>query len=607
MGDEPVWTPDDATVAAANLSRAMRELGFTEYDEFHRWSARHRADFWEDVVDRVGVSFMAGPGPALAPASNPEAPEWFPEATLNIAASCFTGDPASAAILAARDGAIVTVSRGELRDMVERVAAGLVAAGYGRGDRIAIAMPMTIEAVAAYLGIVWIGAAVVSIADSFAPDEIATRLRITSAGLVITQDVVHRSGKTLPMYEKVVEAGASRAVVVSTGARVALRDDDIAWSDLAAHPRRAGPVTCRAGDEMNILFSSGTTGDPKAIPWSHLTAIKSVVDGYYHQDVHAEDIVAWPTNLGWMMGPWLIYASLVNGATMALYDDVPTGEGFGRFIQEAGVTILGVVPSLVSAWRASGCMEGLDWSAVRLFSSTGEPSNPDDMAYLMDLAGGKPVIEYCGGTEIGGAYISGTVLQPARPSQFTTPTVGLDFVILDDEGHEADSGELFLIPPSIGLSTTLLNRDHTEEYFEGTPRHDGVVLRRHGDSMERLPNGNFRALGRTDDTMNLGGIKVSSAEIERVVAAVTGVAEVAAVGVPPPGGGPSRLVVYCVAQAGTHPDAERLRADMQAEVRSHLNPLFKIHEVVVVDEIPRTASAKVMRRVLRSRHSGPDV
>ncbi len=352
--------------------------------------------------------------------------------------------------------------------------------------------------------------------------------------------------------------------------------------------------------ETNILFSSGTTGDPKAIAWSHVTPLKSVVDGFYHHDVHAADVVAWPTNLGWMMGPWLIYASLVNGAAMALYDDIPTDGGFGRFVRDAGVTVLGVVPSLVSAWRASGCMEGLDWSKVRLFSSTGEASNPSDMAYLMELAGGRPVIEYCGGTEIGGGYIAGTVLQPAYPSQFTTAAVGLDFVVLDDEGEKARSGELFVVPPSIGLSTTLLNRDHHEVYFEGAPTLEGVKLRRHGDSMERLDNGNYRALGRMDDTMNLGGIKVSSAEIERVIGTVEGIAEAVAVAVAPEGGGPSRLHVYCVAESEAKLDVEGVRTAMQSEVRAHLNPLFKIEQVAFVDELPRTASNKVMRRKLRA-------
>jgi acetyl-CoA synthetase len=217
------------------------------------------------------------------------------------------------------------------------------------------------------------------------------------------------------------------------------------------------------------------------------------------------------------------------------------------------------------------------------------------MAWLMARGGHKPIIEYCGGTEVAGGYITGTMVQPARPATFTTPALGLDFVILDDEGHEADVGEAFLVPPSVGLSMELLNADHGAVYEADLPR---PGLRRHGDQIERLADGSYRAHGRRDDTMKLGGIKVSSAEIERVMLRVSGVRESAAVAVPPPGGGPSRLVVYAVADK--HADLLR---EMQAAIGEHLNPLFKLHDVVVIDAFPRTASGKVMRRRLRDDYA----
>ena len=594
------WQPDEATVACANLTAAMRDRGVATYEEFHAWSVSDRRAFWQDAIERLGIAFEVPPQTVLDDGLGPESAVWLPETDINIAASCFEGDPERPAIVSSSGNEIRVVSNGELAHYVKRVAGALVRAGYGSGDRIAIAMPMTVDAVAAYLGIVWMGAVVVSIADSFAPEEIESRLRIAGAGTVVTQDVIHRGAKELPMYEKVKEAKPERAIVIDTGAGIDLRPQDVEWDGFLASRGAIEAVPVDAAAFSNILFSSGTTGDPKAIPWTHVTPIKAATDGHYHQDIHPDDVVAWPTNLGWMMGPWLIYASLINGASMALYDDVPTGEGFGRFVQDAGVTVLGVVPSLVAAWRSNRCMESFDWSKIRLFSSTGETSNPSDMAYLMNLAGNKPVIEYCGGTEIGGGYVTGTVLQRAVPSMFSTPALGVDVKLLDDAGREASSGELFLVPPSIGFSTSLLNLDHHDVYYKGTPRPGGLVLRRHGDQMERTDDGYYRALGRVDDTMNLGGIKVSSAEIERVVGLPAGITEVAAVAVPPAGGGPSLLVVYAVPDDSGVADPERLRHKMQSGIRSHLNPLFKIHEVVLVDSLPRTASAKVMRRSLRS-------
>ena len=270
--------------------------------------------------------------------------------------------------------------------------------------------------------------------------------------------------------------------------------------------------------------------------------------------------------------------------------------------------MLGLVPSIVSAWRNSGCMEDLDWSSIKVFSSSGECSNIEDMFYLSWLAGHRPIIEYCGGTEIGGAYITGSVIQPSVPAACSTPTLGLDFLIIDEAGKPIDNGEVALIPPSIGLSNELINKNHHEIYYTNMPKSPaGQTLRRHGDQIQRLDSNYHRILGRIDDTMNLGGIKVSSAEIERTVNNVPGVSETAAIATTPMGGGPSQLVIYAVTfyatKYTTDPnELDQLKTRMQKEIREHLNPLFKIHDLVVVDSLPRTASNKVMRRVLRDKY-----
>jgi acetyl-CoA synthetase len=593
--DEPRWLPDPDVVAAANLTDAMHSLGFESYDSFYAWSAAQRAEFWGLTVERLGIVMSQRPAAVLE--GSPQHPRWLPGARLNIAESCLTAAPDADAVVFSRGGELHRMSYGELQGQVNRFANGLRELGVAPGQRVAITMAMSVESVIAYLGTVLAGAVVVSIADSFAPAEIATRLAIAGADIVVTQDVIRRRGKTLPMYEKVVAAGAGRAIVVIAGDGTTLRRDDHQWQSFLADDERFVPVQRDPGDHMNILFSSGTTGDPKAIPWTHTSPIKAAADGHYHQDIHPSDTVAWPTNLGWMMGPWLIYASLINRATVALYDDIPTGAGFAAFVERAGVTVLGVVPSLVAEWRSSGVAEPYDWSQIRLFSSTGETSNPGDMAYLMDLAGTKPIMEYIGGTELAGGYLSGTVLQPCVPSTFTTPTLGGAVHILDEEGEPTEAGEVFIEPPTMGLSTELLNRDHDQIYYAGTPTADGVQLRRHGDRIRRLPGGGYRAQGRVDDAMNLSGIKVSAAEIERAVAGTPGIVEAAAIAVEQRGGGPSSLVMYVVLDTGS--DVTAATAEMQSRIGQRLNPLFKIATVVAVDELPRTASAKVMRRALR--------
>ena len=611
-GPPPVWFPTDEDITEANITRLMAELHIKTYPEFHAWSAANRDTFWRMMIDVLGIKATETYTEAQKDATGISTKL----AKLNIVESCFNASDDAIAIVTQRenDENLSTLTYHELESLTNRVANGLVDIDIEPGDAVAVDMPMTAESVAIYLGIVKAGCVVVGIADSFAPEEIATRLRIGNAKAVFTQDYINRAGKRLPLSEKVIAANAPKAVVLSceSGGIVAQtqRENDMTWQDFLSDIETFTAVPCHPDAHTNILFSSGTTGEPKAIPWTHTTPIKCAADAYLHHDIHPGDILAWYTNLGWMMGPWLIYASLINRATIALYDGgSPTERDFGVFVQNAKVSMLGVVPTLVRAWKNTDCMQGLNWHAIRAFSSTGECSNPEEMLYLMSLAGYKPVIEYCGGTEIGGGYITGTRVQPAAPSTFTTPALGLNFLLFDDDGNLSDNGEVFIVSPSLGLSTSLLNADHNEVYFAGTPQSN---LRRHGDAIERLGNGfeteswlagaKYRVLGRVDDTMNLSGIKVSAAEIEEVLNIVSGIQETAAVAISPKDGGPSQLVIYAVLTAsGAVPAKQKLHATLQTAISEHLNPLFRIHAVVIVDTLPRTASNKVMRRLLRQQ------
>jgi acetyl-CoA synthetase len=598
----PAWTPSPEQARATNVGRMMRERGLGSVAQLHAWSIADRAAFWAHMIERLGIRLRRPYDELLDLSRGVEQPRWLAGAKLNIAESCFAAPPDKPAVVYHDEsGSRRSLTYGELEALSNRVAGGLLQAGLKPGDAVAIDLPMNIESVAAYLGIIKAGLVVVSIADSLAAQEIAVRLRLSNAKAVITQDSILRGGKQLPLYAKVVEAGGPRAIVIATSKETKLRAGDVAWDALLADSDQFAPHVADPQEHTNILFSSGTTGEPKSIPWAHTTPIKCAVDGYLHQDIQGNDVVAWPTNLGWMMGPWLIYASLVNRATMALYGGAPTGGDFGQFVQDAKVTMLGVIPSLVKTWRATDCMHGLDWSAVRRFSSTGECSNTDDMLFLMSLAGYKPVIEYCGGTELAGGYIGSTMAGPNVPSAFSTPSFGTELCYARGDGGAEDANEIFLVPPAIGMSSELLHHDHHEVYFATAPRGpNGETLRRHGDAMERLPGGYYRAGGRVDDTMNLGGIKVSSVEIERVVNAVDGINESAAIAVTPDGGGPSELWLFAVLDPDAAHEASAIKIRAQQAVRKQLNPLFKVKELVPIEALPRTASHKIIRRKLRN-------
>ena len=600
MSRSPFWKPSIEIIEQSNIFKMMQAHGFENYEDFWKWSVTQKENFWEETIHNLGIKLAQNHTSILDVSKGVEHAQWLKNAKLNIVDSCFQNEDDSIAVIFQEEGKnIQKVTQKELLSLVNQISNGLIELSLKTGDRIAINMPMTLEAVAIYLAGIKTGMPIVTIADSFTPNEIAIRLNITKPKVIFTQDVLKRANKELPLYAKILEAKGPKTIVLKVSENeTKLRKKDIYWNAFLSSNTAFETVIQSPEDIITILFSSGTTGEPKAIPWTHTTPIKCASDGYYHQDIHKNDVVCWPTNLGWMMGPWLVFATLINKATIALYYGAPMGEGFGEFVQNAKVTMLGVIPSFVKNWKNTQCMETYNWDHIKCFSSTGEVSNPTEMEYLMQLANNKPVIEYCGGTEIGGGFVTSTVVQPNIASTFSTQALGGEFVLLNDNNEVSTKGELFIIPPIMGLSTSLINRDHFNVYYKDTPTLEGKLLRRHGDALQQLANGYYKAQGRVDDAMNLGGIKISSVQIEAVLNELGFIKESAAIAVSPKGGGPNLLVVYYVENTSELTSEEKFIQSKKC-IRKQLNPLFKVSDLIKIDVLPRTASNKVMRRKLR--------
>lgn len=590
----PAWLPDLNTIESSNIAHLLTLTGQHDTRALQTWSHEHYAEFWERMLQVLPIQLKQLPRETCDISEGAERPKWLAGAKMNIIDSVFNAPNDAVAIIMPD---LQTMTYGELVEMTNAIAYSLQAFGVQVGDAIGVILPMHAHSVALYLAIIKIGAVVVGIADSFSSTEINTRLTIANAKYVFTQHILPWNGKDIALYDKVRAAFSGPIIVYEPREPLS---DAIMWEDFYQPHTQCESVAVDPMTPCNILFSSGTTGTPKAIIWNHTTPIKAASDAYLHQNIKPSDVLAWPTSLGWMMGPWLIFAALINQATLALFPDAPRSARFGQFVQDAKVTMLGVVPTLVSTWRQNQTMEAFDWSAIKVFSSTGECSNPTDMLYLMSLANYKPIIEYCGGTEIGGAYISSTVTMPNFPSLFSTPAFGNHFVLLDEHEHAASMGEVAIHPLCIGLSTVLLNGDHYDTYFTGMPKMpNGITYRRHSDYSKRLANHYYQMLGRTDDTMNLGGIKISAAEIERVIDHTDGIEEAIAIALPSHESGPNQLIIVAVSHRALEKAA--VMKAMQQKINDFLNPLFRIHDIVFVDTIPRTASNKTMRRVLRDQ------
>ncbi len=606
------WIPDEASLDS-NLARAMKKLGIQSYASFYQWSVEHKDQFWQMALEQLDIQLDAPFDRILQTDQGLENPVWLPGARMNIVRSCFKAKPDKTALIVSdENNNTKSYTYQQLDSLTRQVASGLTALGLQPEDRVVLYLPLGLEAVAAYLGIIRAGMAAVLVADSFSAQELGKRTAISQAKALITVDEYQYNGKTLSVYEKAKAAQAPQTIVVAPAGDTDLRGEDLKWEEFLGEEKADYYI----GDPdhiISLLFSSGTTQDPKVIPWTQLTPIKCATDAYFHQDVHPDDVLTWTTGMGWMMGPWAIFAAMINNATLALFTGSAASKAFGRFVEKAGVTILGTIPSLVKVWRSAQMMENLSWK-VRLFSSTGEPSQAEDYLYLMWLAHFKaPVVEYCGGTEIGGGYLTGSVMQPASPATFTTPALGMQLVFRDEATGQLSAhgaGEVFIVPPSIGLSQQLLNRDHHEEYYAGTPTlgslsrtgSGGTPLRRHGDSYLKVSQVQdtvfYKSRGRTDDAMNLGGIKVSAVEIEKVLNEHPAIAETAAVAIAPAGGGPEQLVVFYIPAQETLP-RDALKKQLQQKLSEELNPLFRIKDIIAKETLPRTASNKLMRRVLR--------
>ncbi|KAJ0616967.1 putative acetate--CoA ligase [Helianthus annuus] len=631
------WFPSDVDSRQTNLGRIMEAHGpkllgaaykdpITSYKQFQKFSVQHQEEYWSIVLEKLSVRFQQPPK-CILDTSDKSKPggTWLPGSVLNIAECCLLSanerdnDNEKVAIVwrdeRFDDLEVNKMTLNELRRQVMLVANALKGS-FTKGDPIAIDMPMTVTAVVIYLAIIYAGFVVVSIADSFASKEIATRLRVSKAKATFTQDYIVRGGKKFPLYSRVVEATDRRVIVVPAigeNVDIQLRKQDISWDDFLSsakqlpRPDYCDPVYQSSDTVTNILFSSGTTGDPKAIPWTQISPIRGAADAWAHMDVQPEDVFCWPTNLGWVMGPILLYSCFLTGGTLALYHGSPLGRGFGKFIQDARVTLLGTVPSLVKLWNTTGCMEGLDWTNIKLFATTGEASSVDDDLWLSSRAYYKPVLECCGGTELASSYVQGNVLQPQAFAAFSSASMTTGIVILDDHGvpypdDQPCVGEVGLFPVYMGATDRLLNADHDKIYFKGMPVYNGMQLRRHGDIVKRTIGGYYMVQGRADDTMNLGGIKTSSIEIERVCEqADASIMETAAVSCQPATGGPELLAIFVVLKEGFNTEQDKLKMIFSKAIQRNLNPLFKVSFVKIVPEFPRTASNKLLRRLLRDQ------
>jgi acetyl-CoA synthetase len=619
-----VWRPSEEVVERANVSRFMRAHGIATEEELIARSVADVEWFWDAVVRDLGIEFFDPYDRVLEASRGIEWATWFGGGTVNLAHDCVdrwaerTPD-ALAVVWEGEEGDVRRVTYAELLEAADRLANGLSSLGVGKGDAVGIFLPMTPEAVVSVMACAKLGAVFLPIFSGFGADAVATRLADAEAKVLITADGFPRRGRTIAMKEIADEAVAAASsvryvVVVGRGGRADTpwsEGRDVQWDELlSTQPPRFETAHLDPEHPLFVAYTSGTTGKPKGAVHVHGGFLVKIAEEVaYQTDVQPGDLLFWFADLGWIMGPWEIVGATALGATVFLYDGAPNHPGPDRLwamIERHRITHLGVSPTLIRALIPAGeePVRSHDLSSLRILASTGEPWDPEPYRWFFDEVGGGrlPIINLSGGTEVGACFLSPHPISPLKPCSLRGPALGMDIAVFRADGTEAalgEVGELVCRKPWPAMTRGL--RGDPERYLDTYwRRFPGVWC--HGDWASVDEDGHWFLHGRSDDTMNVAGKRLGPAEVESVLTLHPAVAEAAVVGVPDEVKGEA-IWCFVVPKGDPSPD---LPDELKALVAEHLGKAFKPSRVLVVPELPRTRSAKILRRAIRATVTGTE-
>ncbi len=639
FGGEIAWRPTEAYVLRSHLRRFMGQHGLASFSALMQRSVNEVPWFTDAVLKYLGIQFETPYTQVLDTSKGPEWPRWCVGGRLNIVASCidrYSGDRTrarrAAVVWEGEEGQTQTLNYDDLYTEVNHCANLLRGLGLGKGDAVGLFMPMTPECVIALLAIVKIGGIVLPLFSGYGAGAVAARLNDAGAKALVTADGFFRRGQVVALKsiadEAVAMARTVREVLVvrRTGNpvnMVSMRDHW--WHELMPMQSAfAAPEIMDAEDPLMILYTSGTSGKPKGAVHTHCGfPVKAAQDMAFGTDVQPGDVMYWMTDMGWMMGPWLVFGTLLLGATMFIYDGAPdygaaapvgkdeaapAGHMPDRLWALAArhkLTHIGISPTLIRSLSPYGeePVRRHNLESVRYFASTGEPWNPDPWQWLFQTVGqGKrPIINYSGGTEISGGIVMGNPLLPLKPCAFSAPCPGMAADVVDEAGQPVRGavGELVIRQPWIGMTRGFW-RDPERYLASYWQRWPGVWV--HGDFAAIDADGAWYILGRSDDTIKVGGKRLGPAEVESVLVHHPGVVEAAAIAVPDDVKG-SAVVCFVVLAPGTAASDALRTALMDALVES-LGKALKPRDIRFVRDLPKTRNAKVMRRLIRAAYLG---
>jgi acetyl-CoA synthetase len=605
----------------------MRAHGVESIGDLRRRSVEDMEWFWDAVVKDLGIEFTTPYERVLDSSEGSAWSKWFIGGRVNLTHNCVDRHVASgrgdhlAVIGEGEDGTVRLLTYAELRREVDAIAAGLRELGIGKGDPVAVFMPMVPEAVISAYAIAKLGAIYMPIFSGFAPQAVAARLQDARAKAVMTADGGYRRGSAAlmkPAVDKAVaESPSVEHVVVfeRLGSDVPMQSGrDITWAELRDRGLAAAPggVECEdtgAEDTLMIAYTSGTTGRPKGAVHVHGGfLVKMASETAYQTDLHADETLYWVTDMGWIMGPWEMVGAGCVGATVVLYEgapDWPEPDRVWASVERHDVNVLGVSPTLIRALKTQGSEHVMkhDLTSLRVFGSTGEPWNPEPYKWLSEVVGGGrlPIINISGGTEVGACFLTPYPVEDIKVCSLGGPSHGMDVDVFDAQGRSVrgEVGELVCKRPWPGMTRGIWGDPdrYLETYWS---MYEGVW--RHGDWALVDEQGDWFLLGRSDDTINVAGKRLGPAEVESVLVSHPAVSESAVVGVPHETKGEA-IWCFCVLGDVAQDGVAEALGELVAKA---LGRPFKPSRIVFVDALPKTRSAKILRRAVRAVAIGED-
>ncbi|MFL5843188.1 MAG: acetoacetate--CoA ligase [Solirubrobacteraceae bacterium] len=589
-----LWTPSPERIERAAITQFARRRGLPEdYAELQRWSVDHLEEFWAAIWEEYGVdgSYDAVLGARAMPGA-----EWFPGARVNYAAHVFKGKDDSALAIqhASESRPLQSWTWGELREQTARIRAGLVSLGVGEGDRVAAFLPNIPETIAAFFATASLGAIWSSAAPEFGARSVIDRFAQIEPKVLLAVDGYRYGGKDFSCAEKLEAIGAEMpgTDIVRLGYL-----DETGWED--GFLGVAAPLEFAAvpfDHPLWVLYSSGTTGLPKAIVHGHggilLEHLKKM---HLHLDAQADDRVFWFSTTGWMMWNFLV-GVLLTDASIVLFDGNPAGDVLWDLAADSAMTIFGGG----AAFFAGGMKEGIepaagrDLSKLHAVGSTGSPLSPEAFAWIYEKLGADTwLFSTSGGTDVCTAFVGGVPTLPVYLGELQAASLGCQVEAWNEQGEPLTGavGELVITQPMPSMPVFFWGdpdgERYRESYFEMFP---GVW--RHGDWIEMTDRGTAIIYGRSDSTINRGGVRMGTSEIYRAVLADDDVVDALVVDVPREGE-ENWMPLFVVLRDGATLDDELVKR-IKARVRTDCSPRHVPNEIHQIAEVPRTLSGKVL-------------